>query len=156
MYSNKLLLLFALFILLISCKGDPDKMVSTDASMEKYIQNSEYTVIIYIDSTGGCTPCSFQHLNSWKAYQRALSRHDTEILLVINNSNEQLVIEILKSIGVFNFVFDEKNKFKIMNNQIFKLASDGVFVIDKNSNVIFTGSPTATEKTWNSFIKLVN
>jgi hypothetical protein len=42
-----------------------------------------------------------------------------------------------------------------MNHQILEVASDGVFVIDKNHNVIFTGSPIATEEKWKSFVKLV-
>jgi Fe-S cluster biogenesis protein NfuA len=120
MNLNKLLLFVCFIPMLISCKGNLNKMVSTDANMEKYIQNSEYTAIVYVDSTGGCTPCSFQHLITWKVYQKALNKHKTEILLVINHSNEQFVIEILKSIGVFHFVLDKNNKFKIMNHQIFK------------------------------------
>jgi hypothetical protein len=76
MSLNKLLLSVFFIPILISCKGDISKMVSTDANMEKYIQNSEYTAIVYVDSTGGCTPCSFEYLNSWKAYQKALNRHN--------------------------------------------------------------------------------
>jgi hypothetical protein len=149
--------LFALFIsILISCKEDPVKAVFTDPDMQQYTQSTEYTAIVYVDSTGGCTPCAFRHLNIWKAYQKTLNKHNTGILLVINHSDEQFIIEILKSIGVFQFVFDKKSKFKIVNYTIFKNASDGVFVIDKNKNVVFTGSPIVNEETWNSFVKLMN
>jgi hypothetical protein len=76
--------------------------------------------------------------------------------LVINNTNEQNIIEILKSLEIsFHFVFDKKAKFRIMNDNIFRIASDGVFVIDKNKNVIFTESPIKNDKTRNDFIKLV-
>jgi hypothetical protein len=148
--------LFALFIFtLISCKEDLGKVVFTDPVMEQYTQNAEYMTIVYVDSTGGCSPCAFQYLNSWKAYQKKLNKYNTGILLTINYSDEQLVIEILKSIGVFHFVFDKKSKFKIVNYQIFRNVSDGIFVIDKNKNVMFVGSPIASEEKWNSFVKLV-
>jgi hypothetical protein len=124
--------------------------------MEQYTQSTEYTAIVYVDSTSGCTPCAFRYLNTWKIYQKTLNKHNTEIFLIINHSDEHLVTEILKSIGVFKFVFDKKSKFKIVNYQIFQDASDGVFVIDKNRNVVFTGSPIVNEETWNSFVKLID
>ncbi|MDR0605917.1 MAG: hypothetical protein LBG80_16630 [Bacteroidales bacterium] len=155
MNLNKLLLFILCISGIISCKKDFSKVVFTDVNIEQYTQNNEYTTIVYVDSIGGCSPCAFQYLHSWKAYQKALNKYNTGILLVINYSNEQLVIEILKSIGAFHFVFDKTSKFKIMNYQIFQTASDGIFVIDRNKNVIFTGSPISDEKKWNSFMKLV-
>jgi hypothetical protein len=84
-----------------------------------------------------------------------LNKYNTGILLVINYSNEQVVIEILKSIGVFHFVFDKTSKFKIMNYEIFQAASDGVFVIDRDKNVIFAGSPIVNEEKWNTYRKII-
>ncbi|MDR0603431.1 MAG: hypothetical protein LBG80_03900 [Bacteroidales bacterium] len=155
MNLSRILLLVVFISTLISCKNAFDKVVFTDANIEKYTQNNEYTVIVYVDSTGGCRPCAFQHLNLWKAYQKSLNKYNTGILLVINYSDEQLVIEILKSIGVFHFVFDKTGKFKIMNYEIFQTASDGIFVIDRNKNVIFTGSPIINEEKWNAYRKII-
>jgi Icc-related predicted phosphoesterase len=114
---------------LISCKPAFDKVIFTDANIEQYTRNNEYTAIVYVDSTGGCRPCAFQYLNSWKAYQKTLNKNNTEILLVINYSDEQLVIEILRSIGVF--------------------------VIDRDKNVIFAGSPIMNEEKWNAYRKII-
>jgi hypothetical protein len=155
MNLNKLLLFTFFISMLISCKEDMDKVFFTDIDIEQYTQNTEYTVIVYVDSTSGCTPCAFRHLNMWKAYQKTLNKYNADILLVINHSDKQLVIEILKSIGVFQFVFDKRSKFKIVNYTIFRDAFDGVFVIDKNKNVVFTGSPIVNEETWKSFIKRI-
>jgi hypothetical protein len=118
---------------------------------KRYMYLYDYTVVIYIDSAQ-CTPCSLEHLKLWKFCKKDLEEHNTGILLIIHNSDEQLVIETLKSIGVFNFILDKGGKFKL-NNEIFKIINNNVFVMDRNKNVIFTESPIANKKQWDLFIK---
>jgi hypothetical protein len=85
-----------------------------------------------------------------------LKKYNTGVLLVIFTAKEQDIIDMLKSLKInFPVVFDNGGKFRIMNDKVFKLAYDGIFVIDKDKNVVFTGSPIASEEKWNSFVKLV-
>jgi Fe-S cluster biogenesis protein NfuA len=120
------------------------------------IQSHEYTAIVYIKPEGGCTACTMSNLNPWKLYKDVLSKHNVDILLIISSMDEQNIREMLKSLNItFPVVFDKKSKFKIMNDKIFQVVPDGMFVIDKNKNVIFTGSPIANEKKWKSFIELI-
>jgi hypothetical protein len=71
-------------------------------------------------------------------------------------NNIYIYIYILKSFNInFCHAYDKTHKFRTSNDKIFRIACNGVFVIDKNKNVIFTGSPIATEENWKSFIKLV-
>jgi len=155
MNLSKLLLFIFLVFDFISCKQDLQVVFPDIPKLEQRTQNNEYTTIIYVDSSGQCTPCSLKHLNSWKAYQKTLEKYKTNILLVVNYSNEQYFIEALKTVGVFDFVLDQKSAFRILNDKIFRSAYDGIFVIDKNKNVIFTDSPIKNEQTWGKFMKIV-
>jgi hypothetical protein len=95
-----------------------------------------------------------EHIALWKKHSEELTRSNTGILLVIQNSDEETVINALKSVKVtFPFIIDRGKKFKVKN---IKALITGTFVMNKNRKVIFTGSPIATEETWISFVKLVN
>jgi hypothetical protein len=124
--------------------------------IEQYMQKYKYMVVIYIDSTT-CTPCSLNHLILWKKHRKELEYNNTGILLVIQNSDEQEIVNTLESIEVtFPFIIDKERKFKVKNIEVFSIiAQDNTFVMDKDKNVIFIGSPIADEKKWKSFIKLV-
>ncbi|MDR0421109.1 MAG: hypothetical protein LBH30_06655 [Prevotellaceae bacterium] len=111
--------------------------------------------LLYIDGRE-CTTCSLSFLDSWKLYENILQKYNIGVTLVVLTTRRQDVIDILKSFKInFPFVFDNGGKFRIMNDEIFKVAQDGIFVFDKNKNVIFTGSPIVSEEKWNSFVKLV-
>jgi hypothetical protein len=157
MILNKLVWELSVFLSLglISCKQDlklvfPDSMKKMETSIIH-----EHEVIIYIDGRE-CTVCSLSHLDTWKLYENSLIKYNTGIILVVFTANEQNVIDILKSMKInFPVIFDNREEFRIMNAEIFQAVHDGVFVIDKNKNVAFTGSPIVTEEKWNSFMKLV-
>jgi hypothetical protein len=150
-------LLSLLFItVFIGCKPD-FKMVFPDITdeIEQYIQKYEHIVVIYVDSAE-CTPCSFNHLSSWKAYRKELSTYNTSILLAIRNSDEQAIINALKVIDItFPFFIDKGNKFRIINDDIFRVEYDGYFVINKDKKVVFIGSPIVNEERWSAFKKII-
>jgi peroxiredoxin len=154
-----------LFILLgvffASCDEESVKIVFTDVvqpEIEQYIQKQKYVVVIYVDSTE-CTPCSLNHLSLWKKHQKELTQHETGILLIIHNSDEDAVINVLKDKKIgFNFIFDKGRKFKLKNREAFGLSYDNydnTFVMDRNKNVVFNGSPITSEEKWKSFIKFL-
>ncbi|MDR2406529.1 MAG: hypothetical protein LBE13_00225 [Bacteroidales bacterium] len=155
MSLNKLILgLFAVFLL--SCKQEL-KIVFPDDIMkaEVHAVSNKHIIIIYLDSRA-CTACSLGNLKPWILSKKNLDKYKAGILLVIRHTDEQSVIKILHSFDIkFPVIFDKKGAFKRLNDKIFKIANDGVFVIDKDKNVIFTGSPIATEEKWKSFVKLI-
>jgi hypothetical protein len=151
---GKFNILFVVFIAVFAgCKHNvqvvfPDTVQN---EMLQYIQEHEYTVVIYLDSAD-CSPCL---LNAWKPYKRILEKKNTGIFLVFHNLEEQTVVNTLKSINVtFHFILDEDGAFKV-TNEIYKFVKDNIFVMDKNRNVIMAESPIANDKTWNMFTKRI-
>jgi peroxiredoxin len=153
-------ILFILFgVFFTSCGGEPIKIVFPNAvqpEIEQYMQKHKYMVVVYVDSAE-CTPCSLNHLSLWKTHRNELEQNKTGILLIINNSDEDAVMNVLKNKKItFYFIIDRGKKFKLTNRDAFGLSYDNTFVMDKNKNVIFNGSPIATEEKWKSFIKLID
>jgi hypothetical protein len=145
-----------IFVVHTACQQRIIKVILSDnyqITIEQYIQQQKYMVMIYVDSSD-CTPCSFKHLAQWYSMKAQFEKNDIGILLIFRNSDERAVIRALRSIGTFHFVFDKGGKFKA-NNEVFKYATDNIFVMDKDKNVLFTKSPLKDEKTWKSFIKLI-
>jgi hypothetical protein len=124
------------------------------ADIAQYMQQYEYMVMIYVDSSD-CTPCSFRHLAQWYSARNDFEKNGVGILLIFRNTDERTVIRTLKSIGTFHFVFDKKGKFKA-DNKVFEYVEDNIFVMDKDKNVLFMESPLKDEKTWKSFVKAIN
>jgi alkyl hydroperoxide reductase subunit AhpC len=143
-----------LFVLLVSCKQElkvffPENIEKPD------FQSGKYMVIVY-KKPEGCTSCALSNLAPWKLYKNALIKHNVGVLLIINNTNERDVVRMLNSLDIqFPVVFDKEGEFRRINDYLFKVAHDEVFVIDKDDNVIFTDSPIASEEKWNSFINLL-
>jgi hypothetical protein len=139
-------------ILLASCKREI-KVIFPDViqnQVTQHVQNQNY-VVIYVDSSD-CTTCSLRNLAFWNAREKELKNNNTGILLVIHHSNEQLVLNTLETLEIFfPVIFDKGRKFKAKNIEIFYAAQDNTFVMDKDKNVIFIGSPIATEKNGNHY-----
>jgi peroxiredoxin len=150
--------LLILFIASFSSCKDKIKVIfpyTIQSEIEQYIQKHEYMVVIYIDSAV-CTPCSLEHVTLWKKHREELMLNNTGILLVIQNSDEQAIINTLKYIKVtFPFIIDKRKKFKAKNIRLLSISQNNTFVMDKDNEVIFTGSPIASEEKWKSFLKLV-
>jgi hypothetical protein len=150
-------ILFILFIVFISCKREfkivfPDTVRNT---VETYLQEYKYLIIVYVDSSE-CTQCALSHLTQWKRHGKELSECNTGVLFVIQNSDEQAVLKVLKTVEIiFPFVFDKGKEIKT-NNKIFKSISENVFVIDRNLNTIFLESPVTSRKRWNMFRKKID
>lgn len=145
-------------IFYVSCGDRTVKIVFPNVvqpDIEQYMQKQKYMVVVYVDSSE-CTPCSLNHLSLWKKHQNELKQNETGILLIIHNSDENIVINILKDKKIsFHFMIDRERRFKYKNREAFVPSYDNTFVMDRNRNVIFSGSPIATEEKWKSFIKLV-
>jgi glutaredoxin len=155
MSLNKLTLGLFAVIFLISCKQDWKVVFPDGIKKEEISIVHKYEIIIYVNGRE-CTACSLNFLDSWKLYENILKKYNIGVTLLVLTIKEQDVIDMLKSFKInFPVVFDNGGKFRIMNDKIFRVAQDGIFVIDKNRNVIFTGSPILNEKKWNSFMKLV-
>jgi hypothetical protein len=156
MNLNKFLCLFFIFfITFISCKRE-SKAVFPDEipdEISQYIQTHKYTVVIYV-APSQCTTCAISNLATWKVHKKTLDKYDIGILLVFRERDENKIIEILKSLKiVFMFIFDKTGQFRINNES--SIAKDNVFVMDKDRNVIFTGSPIINEERWNAFGKII-
>jgi hypothetical protein len=148
------LLSVLLLVVLVSCKHELKVVFPNTVKPEiaQYILNQEYIVVIYVDSSE-CTPCSLNHLMLWKNHITMLEENNTGILLIIRNSDEQLISNTLKSIDIsFPFIIDKGGKFKA-SNEIFKFIDGNTFVVDKKRNAIFTESPIKNERTWKMFMK---
>jgi hypothetical protein len=156
MNLNKLILgLFAIF--LISCKQELKIVFPDDITKaEVHAGSNKHIIIIYLDSRA-CAACSLGNLKPWILSKKNLDKYKTGILLVIRCADEQNVTKTLHHFDIkFPVIFDKKGAFRRLNEKIFKIANDGIFVIDQDDNVIFTGSMIANEKRWNSYIKLIN
>jgi arsenate reductase-like glutaredoxin family protein len=154
MSLNKFIL--CLVLVFVSCKHAETItfLDNTPREVHQYIQQHQYTVIIYID-IATCTPCSLSNLAPWKNYKKTLDKYDTGVVLVFRNPDEEKIIDILKSMEItFHFMFDKNGKFKA-ENKIFKSITDNIFVINKNKNVIFSESPIKNEQKWEKFFKIM-
>jgi hypothetical protein len=157
MNSDRFLRLFFIFITaFVSCNREtkvifPEKMQD---EISQYIQKHKYTAVIYVGHSQ-CTTCALSNLNTWKVHKKTLDKNDVGILLVFRDRDENKIIEILKSLKiVFMFIFDKTGQFGTNNEA--SLSEDNVFVMDKDKNVIFKGSPVKNEEKWNAFIKSIN
>jgi predicted nucleic acid-binding protein len=143
-------------IAFISCKRETKAIFSEEIQEEisQYIQTHKYTAVIYVEPSQ-CTTCALSNLNTWKVHKKALDKNDVGILLVFRDQDENKIIEILKSLEIaFMFIFDKTGQFGT-NNEM-SLFEDNVFVMDKDKNVIFKGSPIISEEKWNAFSKSIN
>jgi hypothetical protein len=156
MNLNKFLCLFLVFIIaFVACNREtkaifPDKIPD---EINQYIQRHKYIAVIYVEPSQ-CTSCKLSDLTVWKTHKKSLDKYDVGILLVFRNSDETKIIELLKSLKIaFMFIFDKTGQFKANNET--GLATDNVFIMDKDKNVIFTGSPIINEEKWNAFSKII-
>jgi hypothetical protein len=139
----------------VSCKHEEKAVfpVKIPDEVNQYIHKHKYTIVIYVE-TVQCTSCALSSLSSWKVQKKVLDRYDVGILLVFNSRDENQIIETLQSLKIlFMFIFDKTGHFKASNRM--NLVNDNVFIMDKDQNVVFTGSPIINEEKWNSFIKLI-
>lgn len=156
MKPAKLGLYIILIVFCVACKHEIKAVLPDDypAEVKQYMQQYKYMAMIYVDSSD-YTPCSFKHLIQWYSVRNDFEKNGVGILVIFRNSDEKTVIKALRSIGTFYFVFDKGGKFKA-DNRVFKYATDNIFIMDKDRNVLFTESPLKDEKTWKSFVKLMN
>jgi hypothetical protein len=114
---------------------------------EKY----NYTLILYVDSTD-CTPCSLNDVSLFKQYEDQLrNQFNTEILLVIQNIDYDYVNTVLSNINIYYpFILDISKEFKTIN-KIPDIHKYQTFLINKEKEIIWIGSPVINKNLWNLF-----
>jgi hypothetical protein len=152
--NNMLRVCILVFVVMFTACRREFKIVFPDivqADVEQYMAKHDYIMVTYISSSD-CALCTLNLCNSHKG---SLKRHNTGILLVFRDSDEQAITDILKSQKIsLPFIIDD-GKFKA-NNEVFKYARSNTFVMDKNRNAVFNESPIANEQVWKQFIGLIN
>lgn len=163
MKYESLLLLF-LFILTSSCKESekeklsrlvkewqgkeivfPEKSVFTvfgKDTVDYVIPDSEYKVLVYVDSLG-CTSCKLQ-LHKWKeliAYTDSLTGGSVPYLFFFQSKDDNELHYILKRDN-FNrpVCFDRNNQLNELNNFPADITFQ-TFLLDKNNKVLALGNP---------------
>lgn len=116
--------------------------------------NKRNKIIIYLDSSY-CTTCAFKDLKQWKSQYSELKKLNSEIFIICNLSDKQLVNRMKKDAHIdYSLFFDLGNKFmdenKIPRNPIFQ-----TFVIGAANTVVWVGSPIYTRKTWFDFCDMM-
>ena len=125
----------------------PDSMIQF---INRYIEENNYIVILYIDSAG-CTPCSLQPIAYWKFRQNEMDKFGINILLIIQNSDHNMIKSLLDGLGMsYPVVFDDHGEFKQRNK-----FSDNTIIINQDKRVIWMGSPVEDYREWGDFIEMM-
>lgn len=120
------------------------------------IPQSEYKVLIYVDSTG-CTSCKLQ-LHKWKElieYTDSVTQGKVPFLFFFHPKNK-IEIQYLLRGNEFNLpvCIDLKNKLNQLNH--FKTDTMlQVFLLDKNNKVIVSGNPIHDTTTKELFLRQI-
>jgi hypothetical protein len=118
----------------------------------KYNKN-KYILISYIDSSK-CTRCELENIKQYMLHD--FSKVSTENILIINSQEETKIKDILSELYIdYPVFFDKtgelKKENKFLNEDLFQY-----FVIDKDMNIIWLGSPILSKESWILYNKLIN
>jgi len=112
------------------------------------LKENNYILISYIDSAA-CTLCSLTPLTYWKYRKYDMNRFKINIILIIQNSDHELINHLLDDSGISHpVIFDEKGEFLLKNNLF-----DNNIIINEDKKVIWTGNPVGDDNEWNMFIR---
>lgn len=126
---------------------------SNELLIDSLLENN-YLLISYIDSMD-CTPCSLQRVQTFRVNNTRLKDVNTNILLIVRDTNELIVHEILERMHIdFPVVFDKRGVFK-SQNKLFDDAKYQDFVIDKSHKVIWLGSPFKDIDSWDLYNEMI-
>jgi hypothetical protein len=157
MNLSKILLLavLALCYLSFSQKIQISYPENMPKEISEYINAHDYMIIVYHKVTG-CTGCSVSELKPWGMYGKSFDKYKTGVLLVIRSTEkEENIRNLLKSDKIeYPCIFDSDGSFKT-NNPVYEQTEENVIAVDKNKNVIFTGSPIKDRETWDNFMKRI-
>jgi LEA14-like dessication related protein len=163
--SSRFWLIFSLMTFLISCKENnhkqeitqiiqewqgkeivfPENIIFTQYGKDTIpfqISDSEYKVVIYVDSVG-CTSCRLQ-LHKWKELIEevdSLSNETVPVLFFFHPKDIREISYLLKRDDItIPVCIDEKDHFNTINNFPTN-HSFQCFLLDKNNKVVFIGNP---------------
>lgn len=129
------------------------EIVFNNDSLLRYV-GPEYTLISYVDS-GECTPCSLNKVQIYQRNKDELEELGINVILLVKNTDKELVHAILKDMHIqFPVFFDENGFFKTKN----ELPNDVNFqdlIIDKDYRVIWLGSPFFDKNSWEKFKQMI-
>ena len=142
-----------ILLLALSCGKENRLHLVTEGAgtLDSCMLVNDFTVLCYIDSAN-CTVCSMQWLTLWSHRERELEKLNTGIVLIVNNTDEKAVYDALEHLQLkFPVAFDNYSALK-QNNPLL-LGQFPVFVVNREKEVVWLGTPIESETTWNLFIK---
>lgn len=174
---NKFLILIVL-TLIVSCKKNtpnekiaeelksfygqtitfPDELKNiSDESpdFKDYACPKSYKIIAYIDSAD-CTPCTLQSFALWKNFTEKLEQSDAELIIILKSGPNPEIQETFNFYDMhFPAFINPKGDFKIENHLPTSTLLH-TFLLDKNDQVAFVGSPIQNENSWQLFQKVIS
>ncbi|MDR2423734.1 MAG: hypothetical protein LBD59_03305 [Prevotellaceae bacterium] len=149
-------LVITVFLLVATVGNGQTKVMFPEKISDKarqYIAEYKYILVIYQDGKE-CIACLHNQLKIWKKYRNHLKKYGVGVVLIFHGWREENIDRALSSHDLeFVHIVDKTGKFRTVNDKIFKLAIDSIFVVDTNKNLVFFDSPIKSEAIWNRFIK---
>lgn len=121
---------------------------------ENILHSSKNKLIIIVDPKD-CTACALQNINTLKLYREQLSKFNTEVLLFTKGSSKNEVESVLYDMKIEYPVIYYNNDEFIIKNKLTDNPLLHTFVINKEKNVIWIGSPIKNQKSWDLFCKMM-
>lgn len=172
--------LFCIFLLLISCKETekkrfvrllnewagkvvyyPSEMCFTSYYKDSIItkcdkSTSPYTILNYVDSTG-CFSCRLQ-LSKWKeliAEYDSITPGKLEFIFVFNSQDKRILARLLKREHFTHFVYIDETDTLNKINHFPKDESFQTFLLDKDGRVLAIGNPIHNPKVKELYKKVI-
>ena len=133
----------------------PAKSIVFPNELEKDLSaqfgHSQYMLVLYFDSVH-CIPCALERVKLLYNYQTDFDEMNTKIVMIVENSNEDFINDIRTK---FKYpVLMDKGSFREANVVIYSLGYTA-FVVDKNKNAVWLGSPIESEESWNRYKRII-
>ncbi|MDR0743815.1 MAG: redoxin domain-containing protein [Tannerella sp.] len=118
--------------------------------------SSNYHLVIYLEAAD-CVPCSLSKLTILNQYAEDFEKFNTDIVLVIDESeNKKQIEESFTGMKIEYLFFFDKDNYLLKNNPIISTnLLCRTFIIDKNMEVIWIGSPIANAKSIEGYRRMM-
>lgn len=159
--------IFAILILMVSCKGKSDvlesnleNMLNKEISLEKFetVQRGEnsyswsdfrqnFSNISIVFLQDGCTPCYPKYIKWHKRMEHMVTADDYTVLFVINARHYENFVRNARIYGEVDeryfYVMDPSNQYLMRNSSISRTFIDRSLLIDKDNRIKMVGEPFA-------------
>lgn len=122
-----------------------------ESNFDSLFLDNRTLIVAYVDSCL-CTSCYFKDFQKYNMHN--LESHMTDLVFVVSESiyTKMGIDSVLKQYGLdYLVLLDVKGHLK-QNNDFLHNPVYNVFVIDRDYNIIWLGSPIKNEDTWNLFL----